>query len=132
MPSSATSTTTSSASRRRSSVRKEAVVADTRSQFVDDVVPRSLERLRGPVRFLRAPRGLLDDAPLYTEERVAAWAGRIVGFSSATVPDVNHYTSLMSERGARAIAGEARQLARGGSSDAPGRHNRLVPGFPRS
>lgn len=92
----------------RPTTRKEAVLGDTQSQLVDDVVSRSLVALRGPVRFLRAPRGIMNDAPLYAEAPVEAWAPRIRGFSAATIPDVNHYTILLSERGAKAVADEIR------------------------
>jgi lipase len=94
----------------RPTTRKEAVLGDTESQLVDDVVPRSLAAMHGPVRFLRAPRGILNDAPLYAEERIETWAGRIDRFTWTTIPDVNHYTILLSERGAKAVAEEVRGL----------------------
>ena len=94
----------------RPTARKEAIIADTESQLVEDLVPRSLARARAPIRFLRAPRGILDDAALYTEERLETWRGRIERFTWATIPDVNHYTIALSERGARACAAEIRTL----------------------
>ena len=94
----------------RPRTRKDAVVADTKSQLVEGLVPRSLTALRAAVRFLRAPRGILNDSPLYTEERIEPGAGRIGRFSATTIPDVNHYTILLAERGARAVAAEVRAL----------------------
>jgi hypothetical protein len=85
----------------RPRTRKDVVVADTKSQLVEDLVPRSLTALRAAVRLLRAPRGILNDSPLYTEERIEPWARRIGGFSATTIPDVNHYTILLAERRAR-------------------------------
>jgi lipase len=94
----------------RPTASKEAILRDTESQLLDDLVPRSLVAMHGPVRFLRAPRGILDDAPLYTEERLETWGSRIDRFTTTTIPDVNHYTILLSEHGAKAVAGEVREL----------------------
>jgi hypothetical protein len=49
-------------------------------------------------------------SPLCSEERIAAWVPRIRGFTSVTVPDVNHYTIMISARGARAVADEVRRM----------------------
>lgn len=94
----------------RPRTRKDAVLGDTRSQLVEDLVPRSLIAMHGPVRFLRAPRGIMNDAPLYAEDRLATWAAKIDRFSWTTIPDVNHYTILLSQRGAKAVAEEVRAL----------------------
>lgn len=94
----------------RSSTSKAAVIGDTRSMLVGDLLPRSLRALRGPVRFLRAPRGIMNGKPLYTDRHLETWGARIAGFSSETIPDVNHYTILMSAHGARAVAAEVRRL----------------------
>lgn len=94
----------------RSSVRKDAALGDAASQLSGDLVSRSLESMHGPVRFLRAPRGILNNEPLYSQERLESWASRIGGFSAATIEDVNHYTILLSQRGARAVADEVDRL----------------------
>lgn len=94
----------------RPSTRKEAVIGDTESMLVGDLLPRSLEALSGPVRLLRAERGMLDADPLYADERVETWRPKISGFSDATIGDVNHYTIMISERGAKAVADEVRGL----------------------
>ena len=44
------------------------------------------------------------------EERIEPWARRIGCFSATTIPDVNHYTILLAERGARAVTAEVRAL----------------------
>jgi len=68
----------------------------------------ALAALAHPTVFLRAPRGLRDEPPgLYPEPEVAAWAARLPGLRWATVPDVNHYTVLLTDRGADAVAAEA-------------------------
>lgn len=94
----------------RSSVRKIALLRDVRTQLVEDLVPRSLEMLRGPVRFLRAERGVMNDKALYDENKLAREGAKIRGFSSANVAGVNHFTILMSERGAKAVAAEVMRL----------------------
>ena len=94
----------------RSSTLKEAVIGDTESMMSTDLVPRSLQSLKMPVRLLRAPRGLQNGKPLYSERQVAKWAARIARFSSITIPDVNHYTIIMSSRGSEAVVREIKQL----------------------
>jgi len=94
----------------RPSTRKEPLLLDVRTQLVEDLVPRSLKQMRCPVRFLRAPRGLFDGKALYAEDRLARAAAGIAQYSSATIPDVNHFTILLSERGARAVAAEVRSM----------------------
>ncbi|HUS23551.1 MAG TPA: alpha/beta hydrolase [Candidatus Binatia bacterium] len=94
----------------RPSTRKDALLRDVRTQLVENLVPQSLKQIRVPVRFLRAERGVFDDAPLYPEKKLARPARGIPRFSSALVPDVNHYTLMMSARGAKAVAAEVQSL----------------------
>lgn len=94
----------------RASTRKAALLRDVRTQLVEDLVPRSLQAIRCPVRFLRAPRGILNGPALYDERKLARAARGITQFSSTTVAGVNHFTILLSERGAKAVAAEVRQL----------------------
>lgn len=98
------------APRLRASTTKRALLEDIRTQLFEDLVPGSLRRMRGPVRFLRAPRGLKDDRPLYSPGRLRRIGRRIAGFSFADVADVNHYTIIFATRGAAAVADEARAL----------------------
>lgn len=53
--------------------------------------------------FFRAPRGLLDAAPLYPESVVAEWAERMPQLVVHEVPDVNHYTIVMTAEGAGSV-----------------------------
>ncbi|MEZ4380827.1 MAG: alpha/beta fold hydrolase [Nannocystaceae bacterium] len=94
----------------RAATSRAALMADIRAQLFENLVPASLRRLAGPVRLLRAPRGLKDDAPLYTPAKLARAGRSIAGFSYADVDDVNHYTIMISERGAAAVAAELRAL----------------------
>lgn len=94
----------------RPSTRKEPLLLDVRTQLIEDLVPRSLKQIRCPVRFLRAPRGLFDDKPLYAEAKLAKAAAGVAQFSNVTIPDVNHFTIMISEKGARAVAREVRSM----------------------
>ena len=57
----------------------------------------------GPVDFFRAPRGLLDAAPLYSDVLAAEWAARMPQLVVHDVVDVNHYTIVMSARGVDSV-----------------------------
>jgi lipase len=99
----------------RSGVREAAVLADADSQLVRDDIARALGALRHPAVLLRAPAGMLGAPPgLYPDAWVAAWQRRVPGLRSVLVPDVNHYTILLTERGAKAVANQLREeLGRG-------------------
>lgn len=96
----------------RASTSKSALLDDARTQLVENLVAQSLARIRCPVRFLRAPRGIMNGKALYDERKLARAARLVARFSSATVPDVNHFTILLSERGAKAVAAEVGALLR--------------------
>jgi len=97
----------------RPSTNKAALLQDVRTQLIENLVPDSLRRLKGPVRFLRAPRGLMNDKALYKVQRLTKAGRKVAGFSSTDIPDTNHYTILMSTRGAEAVATELRRLCSG-------------------
>lgn len=94
----------------RAGVNKQAIIGDTESQLMSDDIPAAIARLSVPVRFLQAPRGIMNESPLYPPERLEAMAARIRDFSCRQVEDVNHYTILLSERGAREVAREIEAL----------------------
>lgn len=94
----------------RSSVRKDALLLDVRTQMIENLVPRSLKAIRCPVRFLRAERGVMNDKALYDEARLEREGAKVNTFSRATVAGTNHFTILMSARGAKAVAEEVRKL----------------------
>ena len=65
-----------------------------------------------PRVFLHAPRGFADDPPgLYPQPTVDAFAARWPDLDVRPVPDVNHYTIVLSRRGAAAVADAVRDLA---------------------
>ena len=72
----------------------------TGSDFAD-----AYSRLRHPATFLRAERGMLDQPDaLYSADQVAAALDRRPTLTAGTVTGVNHYTIVLSERGAAAVA----------------------------
>ena len=88
-----------------SSVRREAVLEDSASELRSGDVERALGHLAQPVVLVRAPLGMFNqEPPLYPDPVVAAAGGRIPQLTDVLVPDVNHYTILLTRRGARAVA----------------------------
>ncbi|HEX9682645.1 MAG TPA: alpha/beta hydrolase [Acidimicrobiales bacterium] len=87
------------------SPRKEAIIGDTESQLVRDDVTKALANLRHPSLFVRAPRGILNTDPLYSEETVEEFAAHHRDlFRHTTIDDVNHYTIVIGDRGSDALA----------------------------
>lgn len=85
--------------------RIDAVEQDSLQLEGDAEYATALAGLGIPASFLRAPRGLLDQVPpLYPDEQVARWRGLVPALDIVEVPDVNHYTIVLSERGADAVA----------------------------
>jgi pimeloyl-ACP methyl ester carboxylesterase len=89
----------------RPSTSYEAVAGDSADQFGGGVVADALAGLAHPVQLLVAPRGFLDEPPgLYdpaARERAQAEYPLV---QLTEVPDVNHYTIVMSPQGAAAVA----------------------------
>lgn len=88
----------------RSATRREAMLADSADLFGDGAVTAALDALAHPTPVLRAPRGLLDGDPLYPPGSLQEAARRWPALRPAEVPDVNHYTVVMSGPGAAAVA----------------------------
>ena len=89
--------------RLRSSANADAVAVNAVELDGSDGYTEALLAAPGPVDFLRAPRGLLDAAPLYPEAVVAAWARRMPQLVARDVPGVNHYTIVMTAEGAGSV-----------------------------
>lgn len=69
----------------------------------------ALVKLSMPVHFLRAERGILNEpTPLYSTSTVEEWDTRISSLTPHDVSDVNHYTIVMSARGAAEVSGYVR------------------------
>ena len=95
-----------------SCVRPEAVREDSIDQIEGAALREAISALASRrAVLLRAPHGLLGEPPgLYPEQLLGSYATAFPGMRYVTVPDVNHYTLLLSERGAAAVAGEIRAL----------------------
>ncbi|MBD2857731.1 alpha/beta hydrolase [Spongiibacter sp. KMU-158] len=94
----------------RPSTNKAALLEDVKTQLFENVIPQSLKKLKGPVRFLRAERGLQNDKPLYPLKSLIKAGKQIQGFSMTDIEDSNHYTILLSDAGANQSVAEIKQL----------------------
>jgi pimeloyl-ACP methyl ester carboxylesterase len=72
-----------------------AVETDSSEMVLDEVNRTALERVRAPVRLLRAERGLFDDDPLIQTDALASFASAHPSVRVEPVADVNHYTLVM-------------------------------------
>jgi pimeloyl-ACP methyl ester carboxylesterase len=89
----------------RSSVSKAAVLEDGGAVIVDPASARAIERVNTPTTLLWAPRGMLDQSPgLYPPASIDAANEVLAHVCPAVVDDTNHYTIVVSEHGASAVA----------------------------
>jgi lipase len=97
----------------RPSADPDVVEADQVDMVSGVTFAEAVERPMPPRVFLHAPRGFADDPPgLYPRPTVDAYAERWPDLDVRPVPDVNHYTIVLSCRGADAIATAVRDLLR--------------------
>lgn len=86
----------------------DGVLADQADVLDGDDLPAALEALAAradAVPFLHAPRGFVDDPPgLYADATVRGLTLRFPAVAPRLVEGVNHYTVVLSERGAAAVA----------------------------
>ncbi|WP_091707262.1 alpha/beta fold hydrolase [Microbacterium sp. cf046] len=81
------------------------LVEDSVDQNSGTAIADALDRLPRPTVLLTAARGLLDQVPpLYAEERLPGLLAAHPGLGHVPVADVNHYTIVLSARGADAVA----------------------------
>jgi lipase len=91
----------------RSRCSLDAVVHDSEQLSGDTSLLQWWDGLEREVVFLRAPFGLLGGLPaLYAPSALDGWRERAPMLRWHDVPDVNHYTITLSERGAVAVAAE--------------------------
>lgn len=85
---------------------EEAVLRDGESELAHDDVERALDALAVPTTVVAASHGLLaaDAPPLYAEDQLGAFAAGDAHASVVRVPDVNHYTIMLTPRGVEAVA----------------------------
>jgi pimeloyl-ACP methyl ester carboxylesterase len=79
----------------------QAVLEDSLQLSGDVGYADALAAIPVRVTFLRAPRGLLNEPQaLYSASTVREWEARVPSLTAADIADVNHYTIVMSRRGA--------------------------------
>jgi hypothetical protein len=84
----------------RSSCVTDAIRADGAQVLVDAETLAAIHALPVPGVLLYAERGMLDDPnPLYTAQRVTG-----LEIPAVAVPDINHYSILIGDRGAGVVA----------------------------
>ena len=89
----------------RSSASPDAVLGDAVEQGVGTIADQPWSRVSQPIVFLRAPRGMMDGpAGLYPSDYVEQFAEKHPNLHVEDVPDVNHYTIIMKQDGADAVA----------------------------
>jgi pimeloyl-ACP methyl ester carboxylesterase len=89
----------------RSSCALAAVRQDGADVVAGESTLRAVHEATAPTLLLWAPRGLRDEpGGLYTAERLAAAGLDPARVRTEMVDDVNHYTILLGEHGARAVA----------------------------
>jgi pimeloyl-ACP methyl ester carboxylesterase len=79
----------------RCSASAAAVRADSRDMVIDDATRTAAERVRAPMRLLRAERGLFDDDPLIPADALRAFAAARPSVRVEPIAGVNHYTLVM-------------------------------------
>jgi lipase len=95
----------------RPSADPDAVEADQLDMLESTVFADAVANPQHPRVFLHAPRGFADDPPgLYPQATVDAFAERWPDLAVRPVPDVNHYTIVLSRRGAAAVADAVHDL----------------------
>lgn len=96
----------------RPSAAPEVVEADQLDMVSGTTFEEALERQPHQRVFLHAPRGFADDPPgLYPQATVDGFATRWPELDVRRVEDVNHYTIVLSRRGAGAVADAVRDLS---------------------
>jgi len=100
----------------RPSASLEAVRQDSMDLYGGGVLLAALaelaapEGLGKPVTLLTAPRGLMNEMPgLYSPREIRRWKTELPAVSIREVPDVNHYTIVLGQAGASAVAREMRR-----------------------
>lgn len=93
----------------RPSTSLRAVETDASELIGGTSLVEAVARLRHPTKWLLAPRGLLNEVPpLYPVEVRDTWLQRHHLLTAQEVPEVNHYSIVLSPNGADAVSGAVR------------------------
>jgi lipase len=96
----------------RPSADPDVVEADQLDMLGSTAYADALEHQQHPRAFLHATRGFADDPPgLYPQPTVDAYAAHWPDLDVRRVDDVNHYTIVLSRRGASAIGSAVHDLS---------------------
>ena len=102
----------------RAATRVEALHGDIRELVDGGDVLRALEHLPSPTPWLLAPRGLMDEVPpLYPDEVRERWVAAYPALEVVEVPDVNHYSIVLSRAGAACVADRVEEAVAGTRGD---------------
>lgn len=100
-----------------------AVVEDFAELHGGQSISAAVEGMQHPTTILWAPRGLMNKPPgLYLPQELVLWTRRLPQLSVRAVADVNHYTIVMGERGAGAIAAVVNHLCRASRTGSSSTH----------
>ncbi|MGO2111545.1 MAG: alpha/beta fold hydrolase [Pseudoclavibacter sp.] len=69
-----------------------------------DGYAHALLGLRVPMAFIRSPKGIVNDDPLYPADYAEEWVRRIAGVANVEADATNHYTVLLAPHGADVTA----------------------------
>ncbi|MDQ3963720.1 MAG: alpha/beta hydrolase [Actinomycetota bacterium] len=88
-----------------SKVNLDAILGDGRDTLVSEDLRLAPEKVSCPMTLIRAPRGILNEPNgLYSDDVAAGLIAKHDGLTEFLVDDVNHYTLVTSERGAKIVA----------------------------
>ncbi|KHL04518.1 alpha/beta fold hydrolase [Sinomonas humi] len=108
------------APRLRPATSLDAVAGDNRDLFGSADVFDALARLPRPTTLLRAERGMLNQVPpLYSDEALQRAVARFPEVRVHDVPDTNHYSIVMDQPGAAAVAAVVHGLVAEAGQEAP-------------
>lgn len=97
------------AGRQRPATRYETAAADTADMVGGSALTDALDALEAPTRLVTVGRGLQDEAPgLYAPAYLEELLRRYPGVRHERLDGLNHYTVVMSPRGARLVADRVR------------------------
>ncbi len=89
----------------RPRVSEEIILQDAGSELVQPDVTDALNAMKHPAMLARAPRGLFNQVPpLYPDGSFDEWREKLPGLRDIVIDDTNHFTIMMTEQGAAAVA----------------------------